>query len=249
MECEHSVLQSFKGLVGRNRDAQDRQALSCTYLAHHELESLEIYVVVVVVTIIITIIIIIITVIITIIIIIVIITIIIKGLATRGECMVAQVLPQDWALAAFCWPGWQDQDVGCEWQRQMHANLHGLHKGISPCFICAASVDGMHPLAHCCQAVTYAAHGGRADTDAADGVNKGSPRFQMSAAYVLLQMKAFAIIVSCVPLATDAALMCLCACTCVVRDLHQAKSQLYSECNKFSHPCYHAGCERHQLQQ
>ena len=91
--------------------------MSCTFLAHLELESSEINII-----------------------------IIIKVLVTRGECMVAQVLPQDWTLAAFCWPGWQDQDVGCQWQRQMHENVHGFYKGISPCFVCAALVDGMHHL-------------------------------------------------------------------------------------------------------
>ena len=92
--------------------ALEKQDLSCMYLAHHELESFEII-------------------------------IIVKGLATRGECMVAQVLPQDRTLAAFCWAGWQDQDVGCEWQRQMHENVHGFYKGVIACFICAALVDGM----------------------------------------------------------------------------------------------------------
>ncbi len=41
-------------------------------------------------------------------------------------------------------------------------------------------------------------------------MQKGPPRFQMSAAYVLLQMNAVALIVSRVPLATNAALMCVC---------------------------------------
>ncbi len=43
----------------------------------------------------------------------------------------------------------------------------------------------------------------------------------MSAAYVLLQMNAVAIIVSRVLLATDTHLVCVCACVCVVTDLPQ----------------------------
>ena len=116
--------------------------MSCKYLAHHELIRIVTIINIIIILVLFVIIIIIIAVIITTIIITTTTTtatiIIVKGLVIMGGCMVAQVLPQDWTLAAFCWPGWQDQDVGCQWQWQMHENVYGLYKGISPCFICAA---------------------------------------------------------------------------------------------------------------
>ncbi len=124
--------------------------------------------------------------------------------------MVAQVLPQDWALATFCWPGWQDQDVGCEWQRQMHENVHGLHKGICPCFICAALCTTCRLQSSCHLA---------AQADIAHGVKKELPSFQMSVAYVLLQMIAAAVNVSRICLATNAELVCECVRACALSEV------------------------------
>ena len=46
-----------------------------------------------------------------------------------------QILPQDWSPATVRWIGWQDQNVGCEWQWQVHAHIHGLHKGVQPVLV------------------------------------------------------------------------------------------------------------------
>lgn len=55
-----------------------------------------------------------------------------------------QVLPQDWSSVTVCWVGWQDQDVGCERQWQVHAHIHGLHQGVQPglivCAVCKICV-------------------------------------------------------------------------------------------------------------
>jgi len=96
----------------------------------------------------------------------------------------------------------------------MHENVYGLYKGISPCFICAAIVDAMHHLQIAVE-LSFMQSMTALQADIADGVNKGPPRFQMTVAYVLLQMIAVAIIVSRVCLATNAELVCVCACECV----------------------------------
>ena len=76
-------------------------------------------------------------------------------LLTCAGCQCDPLLPRDGAPAAVGWAGRQDQDVGCQRQRQKHAHLPGPHQGLRMLLLA-------YVLSHDCSAASVC--------DATDGV-------------------------------------------------------------------------------